>query len=522
MVSVHAGGVATSTLTFQSSITGAYSVNVTATSAANGTAGTGPISHSVIVVVAVVAVSPPPDFSISASPSALSIPARGSATSTITLTSLNGFNGLVTLGTSLPPICSQSPCLNWFVSTSSLNLVSGGSATATLIVNAGAQAFSGSITVTGNTISLFHQTTVSLQVLAPQNDFNIYVSPSSLIILAGGSATSSVNINPNFFGGGNNFTVTLTATVAPQPGPTATLNPTAVLISPPSFYGFSTLTVSTTATTPPGNYTVTVTGRTGNIVHSVVVNVEVFPPPTIKITPTSGPVGTKVFVQAKGFLVQYGFAEILVSFDDQLVGFQFTSTSSFNFTFNVPVAQAGVHTVKAVEPGFGSGSGTAIASAPFQVTPSPTATVFTVTVNVGTLYFPGDSVKAFILITQNGQPVSPSDLQLRVTLIEPNGSSIVLTTTKSTVGVYTAAFNIPISSKGTGPLGTYAIIANAHSSSLGDSTALASFEVKPTWLASNGKTLVTGVTLVGLAGVLGVAWKKGYFKRKEEELFPAA
>jgi len=53
---------------------------------------------------------------------------------------------------------------------------------------------------------------------------------------------------------------------------------------------------------------------------------------------------------------------------------------------------------------------------------------------------------------------------------------------------------------------------------------LATFEVKPTWLQSNTRNVITATSVVGAVGALGVmalAWRKGYFtKRKDEFLIP--
>src|SRR2546428_13960792 len=95
---------------------------------------------------------------------------------------------------------------------------------------------------------------------------------------------------------------------------------------------------------------------------------------------------------------------------------------------------------------------------------------------------------------------------------------LLLTATNISTGIYRAVFTIPAASAN--PLGTYGMIANAHSSSLGDSTALGSFEVKPTWFAQNSKAITTGATLVrsvGQVGIVGLALKKGQLKKNEDE-----
>ncbi len=479
------------------------------------TASLGTISHNVSVLFKIALVSPSPDFIISASPASLVVSSGSTNSSTITLQSINQLSGLVFLTVSPPPSCSVFPCLSWSLSTNEVSLVPGATAVAYLTVDGGQQATSGSIMITASYGSIAHQISVAYQVQTPPPDFYMNTYPSSFLLPAGSTVTSQIYLYSAFYSSAS-FNVALTATVQPPNGPTATLSPTMVTISSTSS-AFTTLTISSIPSTPVGNYTITVTGHSSAFTHSITLFVQVLPPPTIKLTPTTGPVGTKVQIQASGFIPQFGLTEVLVTFDDQLLGFTFTSTGSFNFTFNVPTSQTGPHVVKAYEPGFGTGFETIIATASFTVTPSPSSTSLAVSITTGTIYFPGDTASALILVTQNGQPASPADLQLTVTLFEANGSSIVLTTTKVSAGKYSATFNIPTTSKGAGPLGTYEIVAFAHSASIGDSTAQASFEVKPTWLSSNGKTLVTGVALVGLAGVFGVAWRKGYLRKKDEE-----
>ena len=512
MIQLHAGGTNSSTLIFStisSTPIGRWIVNVTGTF--------GSTSHTVTVVFTIMSSGPPPDFLISANPVSLIIPAGINASSTITLTSMNGFSGMVQLSTT-SPLCPQPQCTTWFVTPTQVSLAAGGSANAFLVIMAANMADSGTISISGTSGGLVHQTTVAFQVQAASTDFSLTAFPSFFTIPAGTTVSSQIQLYPNGFSG-SSFSVALSAAVSPPNGLTATLNPTIVTLS--SFSVYSTLTIGTLATTPVGNYTISVMGSSSGSTHSIIVYVQVLPPPTLKVTPTSGTVGAKVLVQGSGFPVEFGSSEIIVSFDDQLVGFIFIPTTSFNFTFNVPVAQAGAHTVKAFEPFFFSGSGSIIATAPFQVLQSPTG--LTVSLDIGTIYFPGDGATAFILVNQNGQPASPADLQVTVQLIRPDGSMLLLTATKISTGIYRAVFTIPAASAN--PLGTYAMIANAHSSSLGDSTALGSFEVKPTWFAQNSKAITTGATLVGSVGVVGMvglAWKKGYLKKKDDEqILPA-
>ena len=70
----------------------------------------------------------------------------------------------------------------------------------------------------------------------------------------------------------------------------------------------------------------------------------------------------------------------------------------------------------------------------------------------------------------------------------------------------------------TGPVGTYAIVAKAHVAGVQEVSALATFEVKQTWLSAKGPAITTAaVTLTGLAAVATtVVWRKGMFKTKNE------
>jgi hypothetical protein len=98
--------------------------------------------------------------------------------------------------------------------------------------------------------------TAKVSVTAPP-DFSLSVSPPSVAIARGGTATYTFTIAPI-----NGFTgsVTLTASGTPA-GSTVTFgtNPTT---------GSSTLTVRASRTGPKGNFTLTITGSSGTLVHT--------------------------------------------------------------------------------------------------------------------------------------------------------------------------------------------------------------------------------------------------------------
>ncbi len=127
-----------------------------------------------------------PDFAISASPSSLTINSGSSGSSTITVTSLNGFTGTVslvassTLGTSLNPTS-----------------ISGGAGTSQLSITVPANTAGGTytVTVTGTSSSLTHSTTVTVTVpTAPS-------APQNLVAIGGNSQVTLSWSAPSSNGG---------------------------------------------------------------------------------------------------------------------------------------------------------------------------------------------------------------------------------------------------------------------------------------------------------------------------------
>jgi hypothetical protein len=102
---------------------------------------------------------------------------------------------------------------------------------------------------------------------------------------------------------------------------------------------------------------------------------------SVQISPVRGPVGTKVLVQGSGI----PSPQLEITFDDMFLGVASNTNETFNFTFNVPDAQPGLHLVKALD----VLNGISVV-ADFTVTGIDTLAV---NVDVGTLYFPGDTAR---------------------------------------------------------------------------------------------------------------------------------
>jgi len=286
-------------------------------------------------------------------------------------------------------------------------------------------------------------------------------------------------------------------------------------------YPYSVVLVWDTTGVAAGSYTISATvslstdqNPSNNQLTDGPVNV--LPPPVLTATPSQGPVGTKVTLHGSGFLTnnqpfQFAFS-VEVTFDDQLIGFEpLGNTGSFDFVFNVPVAQVGPHQIHAYVQ---LNTGQIEVSTAFTVIPGPAQV--SLTVSVGAIYFPGDTAVVYVLSTSNGSPANAGTVTLLLLL--PNGTSSNLALVSVSTGVYKASYTVPSKNS----IGTYGLVASSRLDGA-SASALGSFEVKPTWLQSNSRTLTGGVAVAGAIGVVALAWKKGYVtRRKDESLFPLA
>ncbi len=235
--------------------------------------------------------------------------------------------------------------------------------------------------------------------------------------------------------------------------------------------------------------------------------------PALTLNPSSGPIGTLVTVRGNGFPTAQSYSPIFptvaITFDDMSIGSTTNNGGSFTFTFNIPLAQAGLHEIKATD--YASGTN---ATTTFDVTPAQS--FLSMSLTVGTVYFPGDTAVTNLLVTSNGTPIGSSNLKLNLTLMRPDNSRIALNVSSLGGGLFRVSYTIPK----TALLGTYLIIAVAHSSGVGDGSAIASFEVKLPWLSTQGSNIaVASVASMATVGIALVSWRKGYLKRAPKDPF---
>ena len=224
------------------------------------------------LVSSLLAPKPQQDFTMSPDKGSLTIVAGYSDTVTLSLGSLNSFNGNVGItDTVAPGTNGPSVHLNPNVA-----LSPGGSGVDQAVIST-TSSMTGNYTITflGSTTGLSHSTTVSLRVTPapppPLPDFAISANPSSLNSCYGNILTSTITIYSISGYSGN---VALTASITPvSMGTNASLTPTTIVL-PSGGNANSTLTTHANAT---GTYTIGITGVSGTHSHLLQIPLVVGP-----------------------------------------------------------------------------------------------------------------------------------------------------------------------------------------------------------------------------------------------------
>src|SRR2546428_6708926 len=209
-----------------------------------------------------------PDFTMSAHPNTLTIPQGSTGKTIILLTSVNGFQGNLTLS---PPVsCLAIGCPQYTISPTIVQLAPNQNAPAGFTISTPPQTplATYNVAVTGTSGNLSHSAPVTFTVVASgPPDFTISANPPSQTVIAGNTGKSQIVLTSI-----NSFNGTVKLTTSPAPlcvsCPNWGVSPSSVDLSPGGTAS-AILTFYTTTGTPPTKWVVTVTGTSGSISHSV-------------------------------------------------------------------------------------------------------------------------------------------------------------------------------------------------------------------------------------------------------------
>jgi PKD repeat protein len=349
----------------------------------------------------------------------------------------------------------------------------------------------------------------------PQHDVGVdfaYLSPTDRLV-AGQLATVTV-IAVNRGTSDENMAVTAFYNGVP-------IGSVTTFISGSQFYpNYAYVTIFwDTSTVPPGDYVITASAHIpldedpSNDVFTAGL-VAILPPPTLTLSHDRASVGTKVVVTGDGFPeapFPQGFPRpVLVSFDNQFVGYVFAMGDGFQFTFNVPHAQPGLHTINVLD-----------VLAFLRVSTSITvidASAIELDLEVGDFYFEGDTALATLLVLKNGQRIDPTTIHATLTL--PNGSTQTLEVRKAqgTTGLYRIEISIPSRNS----VGTYTVnVETSYQTDLvsSEGQAVNVFTVNTAWLSPRRiQTLSIGGSAIAGIIALAVVIKTGHLglRRKKD------
>jgi len=217
-------------------------------------------------------------FLLTISPSVISVPQGMNTNSTVTILSTQGFTGSVTLTAQVPSGIAV------IFNPITVNVPAGGTATSITTIQAAKNASMGaySIIVTGTAVAgrkVLSSSALLIATVNPQADFGVYAYPYSITVVAGfANSTSIIIVGKNGFDG----SVTLSATVPfGFLGVMGGQNP--VTLASGST-GNTSLQVSTTISTLPGQYKIMITGSSGSVSHSCILAVNVVDPAPESLT----------------------------------------------------------------------------------------------------------------------------------------------------------------------------------------------------------------------------------------------
>lgn len=188
---------------------------------------------------------------------------------------------------------------------------------------------------------------------------------------------------------------------------------------------------------------------------------------SVTLSPTSGPVETKITVDGSGFALN---SSVTVKFDDSLIATTTTNADGgFTAVFNIPMVEVGVHLVKALDD-YGT-----YAEVTFTVTGASgiEIDVLTVEMDVGSIHFRAETAEFYVFTTLNGIPVDAAEIS--VTIQKPDRTTETLTAEHIATSIYLITYNIPANASA----GTYTLNVQASVNGV-NGTYLRSFLVNST------------------------------------------
>jgi hypothetical protein len=225
----------------------------------------------------------PPGFTIAVAPTSQAVDPGGVATYTVTISSVNCYTGTIVLSLSGLP---DGATYNFEPGTMS----SYGDSVLTVNTAQDTPAGDYSLTVNADSGDLHREASVNLTVNSDPGSepyFTLDAAPASQEVEAGSAADFVIGVEGhNGFGGTLALPVALSVSGLPD-GATATFSPDNKAPADEE----RTLSVSTAASTPTGDYELTVSGDSGDLHHEVTVNLSVSPGPdphfTLDVSPAS-------------------------------------------------------------------------------------------------------------------------------------------------------------------------------------------------------------------------------------------
>jgi len=222
-----------------------------------------------------------PDFASLPTPSTISLTPDATKYSTVTLSSINGFNGEVNLAASW---VGADPAGVSVSLPSPVTVPTGGSATSTLTLTAGNSPATGTYTLLLTAVSgtVLHSTEISITVAATPSvlapvvaavpDFRIAPSSVSVSVIQGLSVSTDVVVSSV---GGFSSPVIFSASWVGNAPTGVSINLPQTVTPPPGGVGSSSVGFTTTSTGSTGSFILQVTGTSGSVSHSTDITLQV-------------------------------------------------------------------------------------------------------------------------------------------------------------------------------------------------------------------------------------------------------